>query len=114
MSTALDVNPKMVVEAALKIRAKNFRTVVQAYICGSKPEWLITVGESHWHRHLLVKAINADGSEATFAVLGPNQSGKFGYDLNTKDVAFEISLTKLLSNGPGGVLNMLMTKAHAA
>lgn len=106
-----------VVLVAKKIAKCGFRATIQIYITGtSRPmdrPWIITVGESEWQRHIVVERV-IDDDEAMLAVLGPDQSAKFGYDININDVVMRIKLTDLVRDNYVGVKNFLQPQAQMA
>lgn len=101
-------NPILAVASA--IGNCDFRVTISRYVNGLVRPWVITVGESGWQRHLVVEKIDEDGNDATFAILSPDQSDKFGYDINTKDAVARIMLSDLIRKGYTGVKKFLQPK----
>jgi hypothetical protein len=107
-------NANMVELIAKAIARCDFRTTISKYVSSDDWSWVITVGESNWQRHLAVVEISPDSCDAVLNILKPEQSTKFGYDLNTNDVESSIKLSDLIAGSYVGVKNLLKPKSMAA
>ena len=84
----------LVAKIAEQIAHCDFRVTLQRYMLGDYP-WIITVGENHWQRHLVLRSVSPDGKDAILTILSPEQSDKFGYDIDVKDFVAQITLGEL-------------------
>ncbi len=107
------IDPSLIIAIAQSIANCDFRTTVQMYVTGRTGPWIITVGEMKWQRHMVVEQVNDDGSDATLAVLGPDQSTKFGCDISLRDVTVRVQLKDLIRNKYTSVKNYLQPQAVA-
>jgi hypothetical protein len=109
MNTKNNIGAEVVTMIAWAIGRCDFRTTISRYTTSDNQPWVITVGESNWQRHLIVKdaVINEKGLSATLGVLSTNESDKFGYDVNTNNVVRVIELKQLVSENYIGVKKIL-------
>ena len=91
-----------------------FRVTIQRYITGNNRPWVITVGETFWQRHIVIETAEEDGSDATLAILMPEQSENFGYELGTGDQNIDqhILLKDLIAKGFTSVKAALYPKSQ--
>lgn len=99
---------------ARKIAWCDFRVTVQRYMTGEDAPWVITVGESAWSRHLVVESATPDGSDADLAILVPEQSARFGYDIGFSAVERRVTLQELIAGSYPGVKSTLRSQAQVA
>ncbi len=107
LSTAADV-----FAVAETIGNCDFRTAMSRYTTGVDAPWVITVGESHWHRHLVVLEITDDG--AVLGLLNSEQSERRITDINTRAIERTLTLKELVSNSYTGVKKLLTAELAAA
>jgi len=79
---------------------------------GSSP-WVITVSESNWRRHLLVKEIVA-GEDTVLTILAEKQSTNSGVDVDITDVDRDVKLSELITDTYASVKSALKPTAVAA
>lgn len=88
---------------------------VKASKDGKSPDspWIITVGESTWQRHILVKELLGD-ADATLTLLGTTQSIVTPADADVTDIANDIQLSELIAGRYIGVKSALKPALQAA
>ncbi len=104
-------NAHRAAKVAAMIANCDFRTAISKYTTGDKGQWVITVGESSWQRHMIVKETKRHS--ATLAILSADQSSRSVIDLDTSKVEQEISLKDLIASGYTGVKDFLNMKKAA-
>lgn len=96
------ISPETIITIAQIIGRCDFRTTVSRYTTSTNTPWVITVGESSWQRHLLVESASVgEGpfrANATLAILAQSESGKFGYDIDTRKIEKRIELSELVAD----------------
>jgi|GEM_PF-5421428 len=87
----------------------DFRTTVSRYTTSTNSPWVITVGETAWHRHLIVENVSDSigNFDATLAILPVSESGKFGYDIRHDKIDKRIQLSDLIARKYIGVKRTL-------
>ena len=103
-----------VTTVAYAIACCDFRVTIQRYVTSQGRPWIITVGEVSWQRHIVVESVAADGSDAVLAILMPEQSENFGYDISTRNIDRRTSLKELIASAYTGVKSALYVQRQAA
>jgi hypothetical protein len=103
-----------VTTVAYAIACCDFRVTIQRYVTSQGRPWIITVGEVSWQRHIVVESVAADGSDAVLAILTPEQSQHFGYDISTRNIDRRTSLKELIAAAYTGVKSALYPERQAA
>lgn len=100
------ITADLAIAAAEKIGNCDFRTSVSCYTTGGPGDWIITVGENIWRRHLVV--LPSDDNDVELAILSKDQSSLSVIDmLDTRKVEKTIRLSELTANGYEGVKSAL-------
>lgn len=94
------VSPEIVIAIAETIARCDFRVTVSCYVTRPGSPWVITVGESRWQRHVVVKSVTVglEHGDVVLAILEQTESNKFGYDVRTDRVEREITLLDLTAD----------------
>jgi hypothetical protein len=107
LSTAAAVS-----EVAETIGNCDFRTTMSRYTTGYDSPWVITVGESSWHRHLVVLE-TFDGG-AKLGLLTKEQSERRITDIDTSAIERTLTLKELTANSYTGVKKLLTAELAVA
>lgn len=109
-------NAETVTAIASAIANCDFRVTIQRYITGQGRPWIITVGETWWQRHIVVEVAEEDGSDATLAILSPEQSENFGYEIGagSGNIDRHVTLKELIAKGFTSVKAVLRPEREAA
>jgi hypothetical protein len=107
LSTAADVN-----EVAETIAKCDFRTAMSRYTTGNDSPWVITVGESGWHRHLVV--LETFDGDAKLGLLTKEQSERRITDIDTSAIERTMTLGELTAFSYSGIRKLLTAELAAA
>lgn len=106
---------RRVAEAAVTISRLDFQVTISRYVNAQKNSyWVITVGESRWQRHLVVKEIGKDNSAIKLGVLKERQRPEIGYQIDINDLNGTVTLEELTMDGYEGVRLWLKPAAQEA
>mgnify|MGYP001575766606 CR=1 FL=1 len=93
----------------------DFHTTMSHYSTGdSQGPWVITVGESRWHRHLVVLNVSDDGTCADLGLLDAEQSHRRITDINISAIERTLTLQELVADSYLGVKKLLAPEFAAA
>lgn len=83
----------------------DFRVTAQQYQTGKGYPWVLTVGENHWRRHLVIKSVEDHGAE--LELLPATQTLEMLANVELLPTERQISLRELISGNYTGVKTVL-------
>ena len=59
--------------------------------------WIVTIGNRHRRRHMVIESVTPDASDANLVILSPTESQHSGSDINWRIADWRTTLKKLTS-----------------